>query len=97
MGRNLNGIGTVYGAPTFLGPVPQKFGDGATSPCPRGNANETVDWRSMNPPNCGVAAPRAFITNRAISNGIHSDEQWAFEPVPQLIHRLLILRGDHGL
>ena len=30
--QNVNGIDTVYGAPAFLGPVPQKFGDGTISP-----------------------------------------------------------------
>ena len=30
--QNVNGIDTVYGAPAFLGPTPQKFGDGITSP-----------------------------------------------------------------
>jgi hypothetical protein len=30
--QNVNGIDTVYGAPAFLGPVPQKFGDGISSP-----------------------------------------------------------------
>lgn len=30
--QNVNGIDTVYGAGTFAGPVPQKFGDGVTSP-----------------------------------------------------------------
>jgi hypothetical protein len=30
--QNVNGIDTVYGAATFLGPIPQKFGDGITSP-----------------------------------------------------------------
>jgi TonB dependent receptor len=30
--QNVNGIDTVYGAPNFLGPVPQRFGDGITSP-----------------------------------------------------------------
>jgi len=30
--QNVNGIDTVYGAATFAGPVPQKFGDGVTSP-----------------------------------------------------------------
>jgi hypothetical protein len=29
--QNVNEIDTVYGAPTFLGPVPQRFGDGVTS------------------------------------------------------------------
>ena len=29
--QNLNGIDTVYGAPTFLGPVPRQSGDGVTS------------------------------------------------------------------
>ena len=29
---NVEAIDTVYGAPTFLGPVPQRFGDGVTSP-----------------------------------------------------------------
>jgi hypothetical protein len=30
--ENVNGIDTVYGAAAFLGPTPQKFGDGITSP-----------------------------------------------------------------
>jgi len=30
--QNVNGIDTVYGAPAFLGPIPQKFGDGISSP-----------------------------------------------------------------
>jgi hypothetical protein len=30
--QNVNGIDTVYGAPAFLGPVPQNFGDGVSSP-----------------------------------------------------------------
>ena len=30
--QNVNGIDTVYGAAAFLGPIPQKFGDGITSP-----------------------------------------------------------------
>jgi hypothetical protein len=30
--QNVNGIDTVYGAATFLGPTPQKFGDGISSP-----------------------------------------------------------------
>jgi hypothetical protein len=30
--QNVEGIDTVYGAPAFLGPVPQKFGDGVSSP-----------------------------------------------------------------
>ena len=30
--QNVNGIDTVYGAPTFLDGVPQRFGDGVTSP-----------------------------------------------------------------
>jgi len=30
--QNVNGIDTVYGAPVFVGPVPQRFGDGVTSP-----------------------------------------------------------------
>jgi hypothetical protein len=29
---NVNAIDTVYGAPDFVGPVPQKFGDGRSSP-----------------------------------------------------------------
>jgi hypothetical protein len=29
--QNVNGIDTVYGAPNFVGPVPQRFGDGITS------------------------------------------------------------------
>jgi hypothetical protein len=29
---NVNAIDTVYGSATFLGPVPQRFGDGVTSP-----------------------------------------------------------------
>jgi hypothetical protein len=33
--QNVNGIDTVYGAPDFLGPVPQKFGDGIISPANR--------------------------------------------------------------
>jgi len=28
----VNGIDTVYEAPTFLGQVPQRFGDGVSSP-----------------------------------------------------------------
>jgi hypothetical protein len=30
--QNVNAIDTVYGAPAFLGPIPQKFGDGVSSP-----------------------------------------------------------------
>lgn len=30
--HNVSGVDTVYGAATFAGPVPQKFGDGVTSP-----------------------------------------------------------------
>jgi len=30
--QNVNGIDTVYGAPAFLGAIPQKFGDGISSP-----------------------------------------------------------------
>jgi hypothetical protein len=30
--QNVNGIDTVYGAPAFLGPIPEKFGDGTASP-----------------------------------------------------------------
>ena len=30
--QNVNAIDTVYGAATFAGPVPQKFGDGVSSP-----------------------------------------------------------------
>jgi len=30
--QNVNGIDTVYGAPMFLGSVPQRFGDGVSSP-----------------------------------------------------------------
>ena len=30
--QNVNGIDTVYGSDTFLGPTPQKFGDDVTSP-----------------------------------------------------------------
>ena len=30
--QNVNGIDTVYGAAAFLGPVPQRFGDGVSSP-----------------------------------------------------------------
>ena len=30
--QNVNGIDTVYGAPAFAGPIPQKFGDGIGSP-----------------------------------------------------------------
>jgi Carboxypeptidase regulatory-like domain/TonB dependent receptor len=30
--QNVNAIDTVYGAPAFLGPVPQNFGDGVSSP-----------------------------------------------------------------
>ena len=30
--QNVNGIDTVYGAAALLGPTPQKFGDGITSP-----------------------------------------------------------------
>jgi len=30
--QNVNAIDTVYGAPAFLGPIPQRFGDGASSP-----------------------------------------------------------------
>jgi hypothetical protein len=30
--QNVNGIDTVYGAPTFAGPIPQQFGDGIGSP-----------------------------------------------------------------
>lgn len=30
--KNVNGIDTVYEAPTFLGPIPRQFGDGVTSP-----------------------------------------------------------------
>jgi hypothetical protein len=37
--QNVNGIDTVYGAATFLGPIPQKFGDGITS-----SANPTFGW-----------------------------------------------------
>jgi hypothetical protein len=29
---NVEAIDTVYGSPTFLGPVPQRFGDGVGSP-----------------------------------------------------------------
>jgi hypothetical protein len=29
---NVNAIDTVYGSATFLGPIPQHFGDGVTSP-----------------------------------------------------------------
>ena len=29
---NVNAIDTVYGSATFLGPIPRRFGDGATSP-----------------------------------------------------------------
>ncbi|MGA2814118.1 MAG: TonB-dependent receptor [Candidatus Acidiferrum sp.] len=29
---NVNAIDTVYGSATFLGPIPQRFGDGVTSP-----------------------------------------------------------------
>jgi hypothetical protein len=30
--QNVNAIDTVYGAPAFLGPIPQKSGDGVSSP-----------------------------------------------------------------
>jgi hypothetical protein len=30
--QNVNAIDTVYGAPAFLGPIPQKFSDGVSSP-----------------------------------------------------------------
>jgi len=30
--QNVIGIDTVYGAATFLGPIPQKYGDGISSP-----------------------------------------------------------------
>jgi len=30
--QNVSGIDTVYGAATFQGPIPQRFGDGVTSP-----------------------------------------------------------------
>ena len=33
--QNVNGIDTVYGSDTFLGPTPQKFGDDITSPANR--------------------------------------------------------------
>jgi hypothetical protein len=29
---NVNAIDSVYGSATFLGPIPQRFGDGVTSP-----------------------------------------------------------------
>jgi hypothetical protein len=29
---NVNGIDTVYGAAAFAGPIPERFGDGITSP-----------------------------------------------------------------
>jgi hypothetical protein len=51
---NVNGIDTVYGTPDFLGPIPQRFGDGVSSP-----ANPTFGT-----PNCVAPARQTQLAMR---------------------------------
>ncbi len=64
--QNVNGMDTVYGTPAFLGPVPQKFGEGIGSPANSGIRQPKFRGSSA----AGPARPAAeFLTRKVYFSG----------------------------